>query len=119
LPFSKELIRTMDPYVVVKVGDTEFKSKVAKHGGQNPKWDEFFEFKLENADGKDKVTFEVFDQELISHAKVGRLDIPLALLTEHSGKTEAVEFQLNDFSDADKSAGYIRFKVKWHAHKSD
>jgi len=109
----------MDPYVIVKVGDKEVKSNVAKHGGQNPKWDQLFEFKVESADSKDKVSFEVFDQELISHAKVGRLDIPLALLTEHSGKTEAVEFALNDFSDADKTAGYIRFKVKWHAHKKE
>jgi len=106
----------MDPYCVVKLGGVEFKSKVAKHGGKEPKWDEFFEFKVD-ADSKDRLTFEVFDQELISHAKIGRVDIPLDLLIEkHNELSGPSEFQLVDFHNADKSAGYIRFKVKWHTH---
>jgi len=110
---KREFIRKMDPYVVLKFGKEEFKSQVCKHGGQTPKWDQFFKFNLEDADAKDALKVEVFDQELISHAKIGRLDIPIFLLTEHEGKSEAHEWEIHEFDDADKTRGYIRIGVKF------
>jgi len=76
---SVVLFGNMSPYVQLKAGSEEFKSKPAKDGHKNPKWNQAFIF---NLDGKtDSLHLHVFNQELVSDTCIGRCDI---IMNEHT-----------------------------------
>ncbi|XP_010256916.1 PREDICTED: elicitor-responsive protein 1-like [Nelumbo nucifera] len=62
---NKELLGKMDPYVLIKFGNEERKSSVAKGQGKKPVWNEKFNFKAEYP-GQHKVIFRVMDKDTFS-----------------------------------------------------
>jgi len=112
---DRELIGKMDPYVIVKYGDEEFKSQVVKNGGTNPTWDHFFEYNVKNEDADQPLRFEVFDHKVIGKDRqIGRADIALGLLVKHAGgKEEGHAFQLVHFDNPEEKAGTIRVGLRY------
>ncbi|KAL7549562.1 hypothetical protein ACHAWF_012833 [Thalassiosira exigua] len=66
-----------DPYVKLKLGDSEFVSNTHKNGGKNPEWREEFEFEITT---ERELEIEVMDKEVVGDdkfmgfARVGILD---------------------------------------------
>ncbi|XP_010256915.1 PREDICTED: elicitor-responsive protein 1-like [Nelumbo nucifera] len=63
---NTELFGNMDPYVVIKYGNEERKSSVARGQGRNPVWNEKFTFKAEYPGkivGAHKLNLKVMDKD--------------------------------------------------------
>ena len=102
-----ELIGKMDPYVVLKCGKEEFKTKVQKKAGTNPTFNQSFIFNLEGKE--DALHINVFDEDLVSDDHIGRCDIPLHKLVETD---KQVAFQLVSKNDFKKITGDLILKVE-------
>jgi Ca2+-dependent lipid-binding protein len=78
---------TMDPYVQIKVAKSIYKTKVAKDGGKNPRWNE--EFELICNDPSEILELKVMEESLIlSDDDIGHCQIKLSQLMHGNGVTE-------------------------------
>lgn len=73
----------MDPYVIFKMHDFKFTSKVHKNGGINPIWNDRFEVTV--SDPNAELEFCVMDKNIISDDNVGRGLIKLSSLCTNNG----------------------------------
>ncbi|KAJ8252798.1 hypothetical protein GJAV_G00205700 [Gymnothorax javanicus] len=64
-----------DPYAVVRVGTSHFKSKTIKEN-LNPRWNEVYEFVVHEAPGQE-LEVEVFDEDTDKDDFLGRLNLDL------------------------------------------
>ncbi|GIL49251.1 hypothetical protein Vafri_5332 [Volvox africanus] len=70
-----------DPYVRLRVGDQERKSRVCKNGGTQPVWDETFDFVILH---ENTVDLELLDADRTSHDDViGRCAVSISKTREH------------------------------------
>ena len=95
-----ELIGKMDPYVTLKCGKEEFKTKVQKKAGTNPTFNQSFIFNLEGKE--DALHINVLDEDLVSDDHIGRVDINLHKLVETD---KQVAYQLVSKNDFKKVTG--------------
>jgi len=102
-----ELIGKMDPYVVLKCGKEEFKTKVQKKAGCNPTFNQSFIFNLEGKE--DVLHVNVLDEELVSDAHIGRADLNLLNLVKTD---KATGYQLVSKDDFKKVTGELILKVE-------
>ncbi|KAK9985275.1 hypothetical protein SO802_030226 [Lithocarpus litseifolius] len=92
---EKEFLVKMNPYVVIRYGNQECKSSVARGEGNKPVWNEKFTFNAEYPGGEDhkyKLTFHIMDKHKISDdAFVGETTIyvkDVVSLGVETGKAE-------------------------------
>jgi len=102
-----ELVGKMDPYVVLKCGKEEFKTKVQKKAGTNPTFNQSFIFNLEGKE--DALHVNVLDEDLVSDDHIGRADINLANLVKTD---KPVAYQLVNKDDFKKVTGELILKVE-------
>ncbi|KAL3796651.1 hypothetical protein HJC23_009951 [Cyclotella cryptica] len=66
-----------DPYITLRLGSTEFRTKTDKNGGKNPEWDEEFHWEITT---ERELEIEIMDKEIVGEdkfmgtARVGILD---------------------------------------------
>lgn len=65
----------MDPFVVLRVGETKRRTKTAKSGGRNPNFNEKLEFSI--IDGQNQLYLELFDEETVSNDQIGHAILDL------------------------------------------
>jgi hypothetical protein len=109
----KEDLFKMDPYTKIELNKETFKTKTHKKGGTNPKWEQAFLFNVKGLDEKAILHFQVFDEDVLSDDKIGRADIPLSGVAQHTDKKDGAWIQLVDFDNFKKIAGYVRIGVKF------
>jgi Ca2+-dependent lipid-binding protein len=107
---SKDLGK-MDPFVTLAIIGEKHKTKTHERGGKNPRWEQSILFNLKNCDIKEVLHIQVFNEDLLSNDKVGRADIPLRLFFEVTDRW----FQIVDFENFKKIAGYIRMTFEYTA----
>jgi len=102
-----ELIGKMDPYVTLKCGKEEFKTKVQKKAGTNPTFNQSFIFNLE---GKEEALhLNALDEDMVSDDHIGRCDIPLDKLVQTD---KPVAYQLVSKTDFKKITGELILKCE-------
>ena len=60
---------SMDPYALVNINSNLFKTKIAKSGGKNPKWNETFEIVSDN--DTDELDIKVMDDGIGGSDPIG------------------------------------------------
>eukprot|EP00466_Bigelowiella_natans_P021534 jgi/Bigna1/72858/fgenesh1_pg.21_\ len=109
-----QMIGKQDPYVKIKLGKVEKRSKVHNNGGKNPQWNQDIEFKVnEQKMPKWVFTFTVMDKETFSDNTIGKAVIPLKNLISNANKGE-IAYAIKKGS---KAAGEIVFSVKYSGKK--
>eukprot|EP00456_Euglypha_rotunda_P065279 TRINITY_DN558_c0_g1_i6.p1 TRINITY_DN558_c0_g1~~TRINITY_DN558_c0_g1_i6.p1 ORF type:complete len:229 (-),score=40.74 TRINITY_DN558_c0_g1_i6:18-704(-) len=101
-----------DPYAKLILGKDKQKTKTHKKGGTKPRWDQTFLFTIPDYDLKEKLTLEIWDEDTLSDDKIGRAYIGLDELVEKANNEDGFWFQVVEFDDKRKIAGYIRISVK-------
>ncbi|GAA6088070.1 extended synaptotagmin-1, partial [Tachysurus ichikawai] len=94
-----------DPYVVINIGGSTFKSHVIKEN-LNPTWNEMFEVVLTDLPGQD-LTLEVFDKDMdMKDDFMGRLKIKLSdiIKTKHMDEW---------FILSDVKHGHVHLALEW------
>ncbi|XP_027002943.2 extended synaptotagmin-1 [Tachysurus fulvidraco] len=94
-----------DPYVVINIGGSTFKSLVVKEN-LNPTWNEMFEVVLTDLPGQD-LTLEVFDKDMdMKDDFMGRLKIKLSdiIKTKHMDEW---------FTLSDVKHGHVHLALEW------
>jgi len=109
-----------DPFLTLKLGKEKHRTKTHKKGGKSPKWDHACVFNLKDEEIKEVLHLEAWDEDALSNDKIGRADVPLKVLFEHTyDKKDGAWFQLVDHDNFKKIRGYIRLSIKWDgAHPS-
>jgi hypothetical protein len=103
-----------DPFCTAEIKGEKLKTKTHAKGGKAPVWEQALLFNVKGADIKECLHVQVFDEDLISNDKIGRCDIPLKNLFEQAWeKKDGAWFQLVDFDNFKRIAGYIRLSIKW------
>jgi len=115
---GKELIDKdmgkQDPFCTAEIKGEKLKTKTHNKGGTAPVWEQALLFNVKGADIKECIHIQAFDEDLISNDKIGRCDIPLKNLFEQCWeKKDGAWFQLVDFDNFKRIAGYIRLSIKW------
>eukprot|EP00456_Euglypha_rotunda_P053059 TRINITY_DN427_c0_g1_i15.p1 TRINITY_DN427_c0_g1~~TRINITY_DN427_c0_g1_i15.p1 ORF type:complete len:237 (+),score=67.95 TRINITY_DN427_c0_g1_i15:55-711(+) len=100
-----------DPFCKIKLAEESHKTKTHKKGGKEPKWKESFLFNVKDYDLKEKVFFEVWDEDSLSNDKIGFVSVPIDSLIKEAHKEDGYWFQLHAFDDNREIAGYIRVSV--------
>lgn len=101
-----EFMGKMDPYCVIKVGNTTEKTKVKEDAGKTPVWEETFKIP---AFVGDIVTFEVWDKETIKKDDIigsGQLSISQLHVNNPN------EFEQDIFYEK-KKAGVVLFDIEF------
>ncbi|CAG9314104.1 unnamed protein product [Blepharisma stoltei] len=101
-----EALTTMDPYVVVKIGNQEIKSCICVDGGRAPHWDDQLNFIIS---GEDTAYIGVWDRRsLRSDQEVGSLVFPLFKLFENRHYEDWIELLHNG-----QRAGLLRLHMEF------
>jgi len=103
-----------DPFCTATIKGEKLKTKTHEKGGRNPTWEQALLFNLKGVDAKECVHIQCWDEDLLSNDKIGRADVPLKYLFESAWeKKDGSWFQLVDFENFKKIAGYVRLSIKW------
>ena len=62
LTINTDFFGKMDPYVVIKIGSTSFRTKTATKMGKYPAWDDIFVFELS---GEDTMELYIYDRDIV------------------------------------------------------
>ncbi len=82
---NHDFIGKMDTYVVVTVGDQQFKTEVAKSGGKEPQWNTLFAIPVMQAPG---AHIQVYDKEMIGKdSLIGETFLPMQALAGQGSQT--------------------------------
>ena len=77
LTYDTEIFGQMDPYVKVRVGNQEYKTKTANDMGKNPTWNDTFTFKI---NGEQTLDFYLYDKDVGKDDYIGEGKINLSTL---------------------------------------
>jgi Ca2+-dependent lipid-binding protein len=82
---TEAMFNKMDPFVTLKLGEQNFKTKVLQGAGKTPKWDEAFDFNVEHGDD---LELEVLEEDTVSNDTVGTATIKVSALCISGGIDE-------------------------------
>jgi len=101
-----EALTTMDPYVIVKIGNQEIKTNYCVDGGKAPHWDEQLNFVVS---GEDMAYIGVWDKRsLRSDQEIGSVHFPLYKLYENKRYEDWIEILCNG-----QRAGVLRLHMEF------
>ena len=121
LSIDTDFFTKMDPYVKIRVGAQQYKTKAAKNMGKRPQWQESFTF---NIDYENQLNFEIYDKDITidDYIGYGTVDLGQVLLMGRMQEWYPV------FTNKIKKKGLFNFKglknafknkkYKGHKHKS-
>lgn len=77
---NADLVGSMDPYVVITVGQQQFKTQVAKSQGKEPRWDDTFSIQANN---ESNLMLQVYDKDMVGKDDfIGSTILPLSQLAQ-------------------------------------
>ena len=72
-----------DPYVSFDYNNVEFKTRTSLDRGNNPIWNQMFEFYVK--DLKDEIVFKVWDADMFGSEAIGFTGVKLSALCVNEG----------------------------------
>ena len=108
LTHKTQLIGKMDPYVVLKSREQEWKTPVCENGGKEPKW-HHVHWDCQVHYLGDDLEFHVMDDEIGKDNKIGHGKTKLSALAVHGGFDEWFEIEFEGHA-----AGKLHLKAEWH-----
>ncbi|CAG9312064.1 unnamed protein product [Blepharisma stoltei] len=101
-----EALTTMDPYVFIKIGNQEMKSRVCADGGKQPNWEDQLNFVIS---GEDQAYIGVWDKRtLMSDSEVGSSIFPLIKLFDTKYHEDWIDLFYNG-----QKAGSLRLYMEF------
>jgi hypothetical protein len=109
---KKRDFNKMDPYCQVEFQGNKYKTEPCAKGGQFPKWEQTLEIPIGGVSLQEKISFLVYDKELIKDNKIGRADITLQQLADMSKSGDVCNLDLETFQllNKHKPAGVLKIK---------
>ena len=81
-----EVMGNMSPYVTFTHNKKKLKTKVHNYGGKFPKWNQNFQFEVENH--SEEIFVRVWDQDLMTSDAVGFIKVKVSSLMINNGVDE-------------------------------
>ena len=107
LTHDTETFGKMDPFVIIKYREQEWRSAVCKSGGKNPKWLN----QVMHLDAKylgDDIFINVRDEDPMKSDSIGETKVKTSALVFNGGLEEWFELYFKG-----KPAGKLHLKCKW------
>jgi Ca2+-dependent lipid-binding protein len=111
---DKAWIGKQNPYCKFEIEGHKVKTKADKHGGREPQWNETLTMQLKEVTGSSRVLIECDSSEVISKARIGRIEMTLRdFFEKFYGKKQGTWTELYDFDDNQRSIGSLCLSVTW------
>ena len=103
----------MDPFAVIEYDGVKHRTTTQEEAGQNPTWNESFQFKIYSV--TDKIIFRCFDEDHIYNDKLGEHQIPVNYL-DLSG---SISTQWIKLKNKDKISAELQISTRFEMTKED
>ena len=84
-----DLIGKMDPYVIVRIGAQQQRTRECTSGGQNPRWNDRLQF---TASPADTINFRLYDADVGIDDFIGEVNLPVSAVMANPNFNQNLPF---------------------------